>query len=324
MTWQPGAAPAVLALRARLLQRTRAFFQARALLEVDPPQLVQTPVSDPQIDSLSVRDRQGRPLGYLQTSPEYCMKRLLAAGSPDLYSIAHVFRGGERGRRHLAEFTLVEWYRRGFTLDEIMDETAALFASLAQAAGRGRPPVLRLRYAEAFQELTGIDPRQAETRELIELASRHPAIGAGPSLSAALGEDRPAWLDLIASHLLLPSLPPDHCVLLSHYPACQAALARLAPGEPEVAERFEMFYAGMELANGYRELTDPVEQRRRITGDRRRRAALGLADVPPDERLLAALEHGLPECAGVALGFDRTLTALLGVDDIRQVICFEA
>ena len=249
------------------------------------------------------------------------MKRLLAAGSPDIYSICHVFRGAERGRRHLAEFTLVEWYRRGFTLSDIMDETAALFGTLARGAGHSPPPVLQLRYADAFRDATGIDPLQAETGELAALARSHPGITAGPELAAALGDDHSAWLDLVASHLLVPSLPPDRCVLLSHYPACQAALA---PGEARVAERFEMFYAGMELANGYRELTDPGEQRRRMAEDRRRRAAAGLADVAADERLLAALEHGLPECAGVALGFDRTLMALLGLDDIRQVVCFEA
>ena len=296
----------------------RDFFRALAIQEVDLPALVSHAVTDAQIDSLQVTT-PGQPssIGYLHTSPEYGMKRLLAAGSPDIYQLGKVYRAGETGRLHQPEFTMIEWYRRGIALDDMAAETCALIRALAASAGDPPPVGRALRYADAFKEHVGIDPINASTSALQRQATS--LLGAGVP---ELGDDRDAWLDLLLSQVLAPRLPREALTVLSHYPASQAALARLHPQDNRLAERFEIFWRGVELANGYRELRDPDEQRARFERDRSIRRKQGRQDVEPDPALLAALSAGLPDCCGVAVGFDRLLMLALNRDRLTDVISF--
>lgn len=324
--WRPDASLDVLRTRADLLRRAREFFAERDVLEVETPALAEYGVTDPNIAGLAIRvdALPGREY-FLQTSPEYAMKRLLAAGSPDIYQICRVFRDGEIGSRHQPEFTMVEWYRRDLSLDDMIAETCLLIATLFAVAPAGgaalSPTISRRRYSEIFAEVTDLDPLDAG----VDLLRKH-AIELVPGLSdelvRQLGDERGGWLDLLMSHVVVPRLPARALSVIHHYPATQAALARLDSADPRFAERFEVFYDGIELANGYRELTDPAEQRERFAADRHRREAAGLADVKADERLLAALDHGLPECCGVAVGFDRVLMCALGAKRISDVISF--
>lgn len=314
----------MLRTRAAVLQSARAFLAERGLLEVDTPALGESGVTDPHTAGLAVR------LGewpehefFLQTSPEYAMKRLLAAGCPDLFQIGKVFRDGELGSRHQPEFTMAEWYRRGFSLDDMIDETCLFIVSLFEAADAIAPklPAERWRYAAIFERKTGIDPLNAAMDELRE-AAQNCIGGFSDELAQQLGADRSGWLDLLMSHAVAPGLAENRLTVVHHYPAAQGALARLDPVDARCAERFEVFYNGIELANGYRELTDPAEQRSRFANDRQCRAVAGLPDMQADERLLAALEHGLPECSGVAVGFDRVLMCAVGAVAIDAVIAF--
>ena len=296
-----------------MLERARDFFRERNILEVDTPALGRFAASDPNIDSLRVADPGGTTL-YLQTSPESFMKRLLADGYPDIYGICHVFRGGEAGRRHQPEFTMVEWYRRRFGLDAMIDETVAFIAELLD-----RPRLRnaeRLDYADAFRRFVGIQPFTASIDELAEAAS------ADSSLRDSLGADRDAWLDLLLSTRVAPAFAGDGLTVVRHFPVSQAALARICPSNDAVADRFEVFYGGMELANGFVELRDPDEQRRRMLVDAEKRRATARPAVPLDEPLLAALESGLPACAGVAAGFERILMLAMDAGDIRDITTF--
>ena len=315
MSWRPSSDAETAGRRAALLERARDFFSARGVLAVDPPALGRAAASDPNLDSLSVQSSVSeRPL-YLATSPEAAMKRLLAAGYPDIYSICRVFRDAELGRRHELEFTMIEWYRHNYSLDEMAAETCALIATVLDR------PVLehtveRLEYRQVFVEATGVDPLHAAVSELAKTAD------ADDRLRAALGDERNAWLDLVFATRVVPVFDPERITVVSHYPASQAALSRLCPDDSQLADRFEVFYAGLELANGYVELTDAREQRRRIETDLQTRRAAGRDAVPVDESLLAALEHGLPECAGVAVGFERLQMIHDATDDIADVIPF--
>ena len=316
-SWRPATPPGVAARRSALLAAARRFFAGRDILEVDVPALTRAPVSDPNIESMQIQAgvAGGRTL-YLSTSPEYPMKRLLAAGYPDIYSIARVFRDGEAGRWHEPEFTLIEWYRRGFTLEAMAHETCALIAALT-----GRPELMEtagtLRYADAFADRLGIDVTAAPIDELSRAA------GADRELTLALGDDRDAWLDLLLSERLSLGFAADGLTVLTHYPASQAALARLDPADPATALRFEVFFGGLELANGYVELTDASVQRERFAVEAATRQASGRHRGPMDEQLLAALTAGLPDCAGVALGFERLHMLADGHDSIRDVITFD-
>jgi len=308
--------------RAAALAAARGFFAARNILEVDTPALGEYGVTDPHIQSIPVKLHSAPDqTAFLQTSPESAMKRLLAAGWPDVYQLCKVFRDGERGRLHQPEFTLIEWYRRGLSLDEMVDETCALIATLLAAAGSpaAAPSITRHRYQDVFRRATGLDPLGADTFELRDRA-REWAPGLGDA--ARTDDDRLLWLDLLMSHAVQPSLAADALSVVHHYPAAQGALARLDPEDPRWVERFEVFYGGLELANGYRELTDATEQRERFAADRRRRAAAGLPDMQPDLHLITALEHGLPDCSGVAVGVERVLMCALGVDTIDEVVGF--
>ncbi len=310
--WQPLATREVLERRARLLQHIRSFMAERGVLEVETPHLSQSAATDPNMHSLTLALR--RPDAdvtlrcYLHTSPEFPMKRLLAAGSGPIYQICRVYRGEESGRIHNPEFSLLEWYRPGFDHLRLMDEVTELLQGLGiKVAGRTT-------YGLAFLDKVGLDPHDADTDCLVRRAA---ALGfiSEPAEDAAL-------LDFLFSELVAPSLGKDGAVFVHDYPVHQSALARVRSGRPPVAERFELFINGMEIANGFHELSDSAEQRRRFDRDNQRRRAAGLGAMPMDEHLLQALTHGLPDCAGVALGVDRLLMVLCGAARLEHVLAF--
>jgi lysyl-tRNA synthetase class 2 len=318
--WRPGASLDTLRLRARLLARVRAYFAACGVLEVETPLLSVAASSDPALASFRTPYHgpglaAGQPL-YLHTSPEFPMKRLLAAGSGPIYQLARVFRDGEAGGRHNPEFSLLEWYRPDWGLEALMDEVEGLVTGLREDAPP-LPATRRYRYRELFQEILAIDPLTASVAEL-RVCSRQAGIQAPDSMPQ---DDPDPWRDLLLTHAIEPRLGTG-LVFLYDYPASQAALAQLRPGDPAVAQRFELYWDGLELANGFHELGDAVEQRARFAADNRKRAALGLPAMPADERLLAALQQGLPDCSGVALGLDRLLMRLAGLERIDQVLAF--
>jgi lysyl-tRNA synthetase class 2 len=312
--WRPSASLAALRRRAQALATTREFFRDRGVLEVDTPALVNAPVSDVNIDSVRVElpGRAGLPM-YLHTSPEYAMKRLLAAGSGDIYQVCHVFRGAERGRHHNPEFTMVEWYRLGFSLQQLMEEVAGLVCELL-----GRElPVEFLAYRDALRRHAGIDPLDGDHASLQRAAQ---ALGLDATRAREAGRDE--LLDLVVGAQVGPALGAGRLTFLHRYPASQAALARLDSADPRLALRFELYHQGVELANGYHELANAGEQRLRFNADLQSRRARGLPAADPDPHLLAALESGLPDCAGVALGFDRVLMLASGSGTIDDVLSF--
>lgn len=279
-------------------------------MEVDTPMLGLTGVTDLHI--ACVEARVCGETRYLQSSPEYFMKRLLAAGSGPIYSLGKVFRDEEQGSRHRPEFTMLEWYRPGWDEQQLMAEIEVLVCSLADSP----LAVTCASYGDIFQSVTGLNPHSASLLQLQELAAET----CGGDWRQ---ESRSTLLDLLFSMVVEPRLPQG-LVFIHQYPACQAALARLGKDEQgnTIARRFELFLNRMELGNGYFELTDPIEQRRRFEADNALRLAEGKKPMPFDESLLAALASGLPECAGVAIGFDRLLMQLLGVGDIGEVMAF--
>ena len=321
--WRPAASIAVLRRRAELLADVRRFFARRGVLEVETPLLSAATIPDVHIHSLRCRlEAPGAPdRVYLQTSPEFAMKRLLAAGSGAIYQICKAFRGGEAGSRHSPEFTMLEWYRPGFDHHRLMDEMDELLGMVL-----GASPAERLTYAEAFERHLGVDPHRASISDL-----KRSAAARGVELAGAEPEDRDGWLDLLASHGVEPELGRGRPSFVHDFPASRAALARIRPpvepggvppGGMPLAERFEVYVEGVELANGFHELADAAEQRRRFVDANERRRRAGLDPVPIDERLLAALEAGLPDCAGVALGLDRLLMLGTDVSDLRDVLSF--
>lgn len=322
--WRPTASWATLQQRARALAAIRTFFAARGLLEVETPALLQHAVTDPQLHNLPVRHGNRRTL-FLHTSPEFHMKRLLAAGAPDIWQLARVYRDGEVGRHHEPEFALIEWYRHGFSLRQLADESCALVEHLAQAlpatAAVPRSPPVHWRYQQLFQDALALDPLAASAAELEDCARA--LLGERCALPPGVGDsDATLWLDLLMTHVVQPRLASTFLAVVSGYPASQAAWARLDPVDARVAERFEVYLCGIEVANGYHELTDPAEHRRRLAADRGARTRLGLPDVVPDSHFLAAIDHGLPDCAGVAVGLDRVLMVLAGLPDLRSVVAF--
>ncbi len=313
MDWQPSAGLDALRERAALMQRTRDFFARRGVLEVDTPLLCSAGVTDPAIENLSVeRGASLRRPRYLQSSPEYAMKRLLAAGSGPIWQLAKAFRDGEAGGRHNPEFSLLEWYRPGFDLEQLMAEVAALVLECL-----GERPVEYTSYRELFRRELGLDPMLADLAELRERARREIDTG-------NIDGDRDLWLDLLMSHLVEPRLAGRGLCFVFDYPASQAALAQVVPaGDVEIARRFELYVDGMELANGYLELLDAGAQQQRFTADNRKRRERGQPERPLDDFLLAAMEAGMPACSGVAMGFDRLLMLASGRRDIREVLAFD-
>ncbi|TDO08659.1 MULTISPECIES: EF-P lysine aminoacylase EpmA [Halomonas] len=319
--WRPTATLETLRERARLLAGVRAFFAARGVLEVETPVLGHGGSTEVHLASLSAEATTpaGRERLWLQTSPEFAMKRLLAAGSGPIFQLARSFRDGEVGRRHNLEFTLLEWYRPGLGLEALIEESAALVSSvLGREPGDETRPLRRRRYRELFREHLAIDPFSAPLAELRRLAGEVGGLGMADS-------DRDDCLDLLMSLAIEPRLGRDGLEVVVDYPASQAALARhhRDPEDGEwVASRFELYLEGLELANGYDELTDAAEQAARFEQDNTARRAMGLPEVDVDVRLLAALEHGMPEGSGVALGLDRLIQLALGKSSVAEVMAF--
>tara|TARA_R110001592_G_scaffold321037_1_gene599438 strand:+ start:184132 stop:185097 length:966 start_codon:yes stop_codon:yes gene_type:complete len=309
MNWQPTATLETLRCRAELLSGIRGFFKDRDVMEVDVPVMAETGVTDLHIDCIPAQ--VGGDIQYLQSSPEYFMKRLLASGSGSIYSLGKAFRDGESGRRHHPEFTLLEWYRLGWDEYQLMAEVAELIKTLGLEC-----PSQVMKYTDIFEQTVGLNPHQAFLGDLQQLA----ADIAGRDFST---ESRSTCLDLIFSFAVEPDLPKG-LVFIHEYPACQSALARLGKdGEGNtIARRFEAYLNGMELANGYYELTDTVEQKSRFDADAALRQAGGKRHMPLDQHFLSAVTSGLPDCAGVALGIDRLLMQLLNIDQISQVMPF--
>ena len=305
---------AACALRASVQARIRAFFAARGVLEVETPILAAGGSTEPNIEPFVTtfmgHVAQGARERWLRPSPEFALKRLLAAGIGDCYELGRVFRNGEAGRRHNPEFTMLEWYRVGWDYRRLAAETVALVRELAQAGGR-EVAVTECSYRELFQQGLGIDPFTAPVEAL------HAALGEVRIDAAGLGRDD--WLDLVLTHRLQPRFPRERITVVRDFPATQAALACIRRDDPPVAERFELYLGVDELANGYQELTDAAEQRARFEHDNGRRRARGQREVPLDEHLLAALP-ALPACAGVALGIERLLMWLAATDDIAEVL----
>ena len=307
------AGRAVLRERAALYRDIRTFFQQRDVLEVETPLLCSAGVTDPSLEPLVVeRGESIATVRYLQTSPEYAMKRLLAAGSGPIFQIARAFRDGEAGTRHNPEFSLLEWYRPGFGHHQLMAEVAELVHACL-----GPRTVSYHAYRQLFLDTLGLDPFTAHTDALRARAARDIDLG-------ALSGGRDMWLDMLMSHLVEPQLAGRGLCFVYDYPPTQAALARIVErGGTPVGERFELYVDGLELANGYHELCDAAEQRARFEADNRRRREYGQPQQPLDEYLLAALDSGLPDCSGVALGLDRLLMLRTGIEDIRQVLAFD-
>ncbi|MEN8129789.1 MAG: EF-P lysine aminoacylase EpmA [Pseudomonadota bacterium] len=310
--WRPTATAENIKARARMLEDIRAFLTQRNLLEVDTPALSQWASTDPNTHSFVLDAGQDR--RFLHSSPEYPMKRLLAAGIGDIFQISKVFRLGEIGHYHNPEFSLLEWYRMGWDhwqlideVDELLHEVLGKYISLETSR--------RISYREAFRQTAGLDPFDC-TDGLLGRKAADFGINVQPAL------ERDEWLDLLMSQIVASEFPKDRLTYLYDYPASQSALAKIRLDNPPVAERFEVFWGPLELANGYHELTQADEQRQRFMAERQHRNQQGLAEIPIDTLLLDALEHGMPDCAGVALGLDRLLMMATGAKHIQEVIAF--
>lgn len=317
MPWQPSANIHLLKQRAKVINQLRFFFAARDVLEVDTPVMSHYGVSDPHIDSIPVTftadgTSVGKPM-YLMSSPEYAMKRLLAAGSGCIYQISKAFRNGEAGRRHNPEFTLLEWYRVDFDLQQLMQEVASLVDMVLE---NDQLEWHFWSYRQAFENILNIDPLTATDEVIRSTALAH--------IDIQMQDSTPTdtWLDLLMSHCIEPKLPK--ACFIYNYPPSQAALSRIVEDErgDRVARRFEVYVNGMELANGYHELTQAQEQERRFALDNQARQAMGKAPMAADLRLINALQNGMPSCSGVALGIERLLMLTTGENDIAKVMAF--
>ena len=304
--------PEKLRTRAHAAAQIRSFFAKRNVLEVMTPTMTEYGVTDPHLQSLVLAESQPHRNSYLRTSPEYFHKRLLVAGAGDLYELGPVFRAGEQGRHHRTEFTMLEWYRLGWSWRELAEEVIELIQSLTTSHTW---KVEYRSWLSISQADLGLDASQAD------ILSLHDALSAVIS-QAPDGLDQPELLDWWFATQVQPQFKPDTLTIVFDYPAAQAALARRCPDRPDWAERFEVFAGPLELANGYRELTDADEQQRRFEQDNRRRLSLGLSSMPIDTDFLAAMKRGLPECAGVAMGFERLLMATSNLETIDEISLF--
>lgn len=306
--WRPTAQLAALQARSEAYRTIREFFAARQVLEVETPVMAARGVTDPYIQAFGVDDK------YLQTSAEYAMKRLLAAGYGSMYQISKVFRREEAGNFHNPEFTMLEWYRVGFDHLQLMDEMDALLQAVLNCE-----PAQRITYHDLFTKFLQINPHDVSIADLQSCAQQH-----GIDLTAAAAENLTVtdWLQLLMSHIIEPQLIGPMPWIVYNFPVAQAALAKIIPGESPVAARFEVYMQGIELANGYYELQNAVEQEKRFAADNALRREQKIHQMQPDERLVSALTVGLPECAGVALGIDRLLMLKLQVKNIAEVLTF--
>lgn len=310
-SWRPTASIENLKQRAAIIRTIREFFAERNVLEVETPVLSLSGVTDPFIHNLTTDvliPGQGSLRHYLQTSPEYHMKRLLAAGSGCIYQICKAFRDEEGGRFHSPEFTMLEWYRIGFTHHDLMDEMDSLLQPILQTK-----PATRLTYQDMFLQYCDIDPLTATLQTLRERAA-----GYAIDINAE-NMNTDDWLNVILTHVIEPKLGEHAPVFIYDYPASQAALAKI---QGDIAERFEVYYRGIELANGFHELQNATEQASRFIADGKKAEKLGYHQALPDQRLLQALECGLPACSGVALGLDRLIMLALGKSTIQDVMTF--
>ena len=314
-SWQPNVNIETLKLRAALLNIARHFFQSNDFIEVDTPSLSQSTTPDPNIESFSTQFNNTR--YYLHTSPEFPMKRLLAAGSGAIFQICKVFRQGEAGRNHNPEFTMIEWYQPGINYRELMLQVDTLVRRLLKDKLELNETI-SFSYTEIFEKIVNVNPLLASKEEL------HAVIKANniQLYDADIKLSKDALLDLIISYVIQPNLPKDAPIFIYDYPASQAALASIRKDKVDIAERFELYINGIELANGYQELLDAREQQQRFEKENAARENNGLQTIPIDRNLISALESGLPMVAGVALGLDRVLMLAAGVDSISDVIAF--
>jgi elongation factor P--(R)-beta-lysine ligase len=314
--WRPAASMATLVERAKLIQQIRQFFYSRQVLEVETPTLSHASVSDVHMRAFATTFNN--PLAaevsalYLQTSPEFAMKRLLCAGSGAIFQLSKAYRNEEAGRWHNPEFTMLEWYRPGFDHLQLMGEVADLVKPILAVSA-----IQRLSYQDAFLQVLEIDPLSSTLSDL-----QHCCTKLGYAELAAAQSNKDVLLNLLFSQHIEPAISADTPCFVYHFPASQAALARISKDDARVAERFELYYRGVELANGFHELSNAQEQRQRFIADNLQRQALGLPTIALDEHFLAALEAGLPPCAGVALGVDRLIMLALGFNNIAQVLSF--
>jgi len=311
--WQPTASMDAIRTRAEMYAQVRSFFSQCKVLEVETPLLCSTTAMDPYLDSFSLSC--GR---FLQTSPEFPMKRLLASGSGPIYQISKAFRQDEESVRHNPEFTLLEWYQPGYSLLQLQEELLTLLFLLAKgstAVSWERGSVTCRTYADMFEPIIGLCPHTCAVEALAEVAKRETGFE---------GElTRDAWLDLLMSHVVEPKMPPG-LLVLTDFPAGQAALAEIAADARgrDVAKRLELYIGGVEVANGYQELIDGAEQQRRFEADNEQRLASGVAQLPMPEYLVSALHAGMPATSGIAVGLDRLLMMLMGKQQLSEVICF--
>lgn len=309
ISWRPSASLKIIKKRASLLKQIREFMNIRKIMEVDTPILSHFSTSDPYIQSMTTScTAESLATLYLQTSPEFSMKRLLAAGLGSIYQIAHVFRDEESGKRHSTEFMMLEWYRIGFDYYQLMDEMGELLKFIGLAT-----PV-KMTYAESFKRTLKIDPHTVATIHLLKLCRKQ-------GWEDAI-EDRHALLDFLFSEVVIKNIEQHKPLFIYDYPECMSALATLKQSKPYVSERFELFISGMEIANGFNELIDADEQVSRFEKELITRRSKNLVETPLDEKFLAALRAGLPECSGVAVGVDRLLMVLSKKNDINEVNTF--
>jgi len=316
--WEPSSSLEVLQLRAEVYASIRGFFNDRGVLEVETPLLSRASGTEPTIQFFKTDDHSGlkQQTLFLQTSPEFAMKRLLVAGSGSIFQICKAFRQGEVGRLHNPEFTLLEWYRVGYDLDLLMEETTALLVDLLPSLAGQK--VIKVPYDVIFKDAVGVDPLSSSVTDFSRAAERFDLRDA----VSVCGQEHSKWLDFLFSCIVQPGLKKTPLVMVYDYPACQASLARLKQEDETVCQRFEVFVHGIELGNGFFELSDPVEQSDRFDREIAYRKYSALPAVVKDQRLIAALEKGLPDCSGIALGIDRLLMIRAGVDDISEVLSF--
>ncbi|MBX9923109.1 MAG: EF-P lysine aminoacylase GenX [Rhabdochlamydiaceae bacterium] len=297
--------------RAYMLSQVRSFFRSKNVLEVDTPLLSHSAPIDEHIDIMSV-DLQNTK-GYLHSSPEYAMKRLLSLGIGDIFQLSHVFRLGEIGRLHNPEFTMIEWYRTRLSFETFIEETVSLIQLFL-----GPYPYKHISYREAFRKYAHIDYVHASVQDLLQCATSH-----GIDLSSPSSWDFDALLQLLMGSVIEPHLGQEEITVLGDYPSSQAALAKTEQkGDEKVAKRFEIYFQGIELANGYLELTDGKEQRTRFLQSNEKRQKAGKESLPIDEHFLEALEKGFPECCGVAVGFDRLLMLKQKASSLKEILPF--